>query len=228
MRSITGLAIAAVLAAGIGIAKANVYSYTTPVLGETSASTDSTNFTPASFNGSLGHLTDVSLTLVGSLNISETILVQPNGPQPQKGLYFETLATAYGDGTYPPNSFGQNPQTFREPGVIGTQYVTAQEQVAASFAIESQFIGDYVGNGTADSNLTGLAEFNSRAYMPDGNPYGIQTFSESAHTYFTGQLIETFTYDPVPVPEPGSLALLGTAGLLLAGAMRLSKRRNRS
>ena len=225
MRSTIGLAIAAVLAAGIGVAKADVYSYTTPVSGETSASTDTTNFIPASFNSSLGQLTDVSLTLVGSLNISEAILVQPNGPPPQPGLYFETLATAYGYGTYPPNSFGQNPQMFRESGVIGTRYVTAQGQAAASFAVESQFVSGYLGNGSPDPNLEGLAEFNTRAYMPDGTPYGISTFSESAHTYFTGQLIETFTYNPINVPEPGSLALLGTASLLLAGATSLTRRR---
>jgi hypothetical protein len=223
MRPTTGLAIAAVLAAGIGIAKADVYTYTRPVSGESSAAIDSTNFIPASFNGSLGQLTAVSLDLVGSLNISEAILVQPNGPQPQPGIYFETLTIAYGDGGPPQN--GRTPQMFTEPGVIGSQYVTAQGGAAAGFAVASQFVSDYVGNGSPDTNLEGLAEFNSRAYMPNGDPYGTQTFSESAHTFFNGQLIETFTYNPVPVPEPGSLTLLGTASLLLAGATSLTRRR---
>ena len=237
MLSIEGLAVAAVLVAAIGMAKADVYSYTTPVSGVTNDSTDSTYFFPASFNSGLGQLTGVGLTFTGTLNVSDLIVVTPEGQPPQPGIYFQTNASVVGDGISPQNPNGLDLNIGTEPGVIGAQYVTAQGQVTASFAVAAQAVADYAGNGSLNSNLDGFVEFNSFPYMQNGNYYTYQTFPNTPQAIFTGALIETFTYQPAgvaksgtgqqpaSVPEPGSLALLGTAGIMLAGARKLTRRR---
>jgi hypothetical protein len=220
MRSTLYLATLALLA-GIGTARADVYSVSTSLQGE--ADPDYfLRFTAPHFNQDLGALAGVTLFLYGSIDVTATgNFDEPYANDPATAKVVNNLRFI-GDGintsvisvNLPETATGTYSElhapglpvsaTFNIPAANVPDYADSAIDLSGDFAIDSNFFKV----GTNDP-----FPFNPGGYIRD---------------IFTGTLTTTFTYQPTHVPEPGSLALLGAAAVMLAGATRLTKRRPRS
>lgn len=225
MRSTKRLMTAAALVAGMGIAQASVYSNTTALSGN-DLDNSQINFTTSAFNPSLGTLDAVSLTFQGSY--ATTLSDGPSYLPANEAVIFHNSIGVSAPGIE--YAYGNNYQLL--PNSYGTENGAARNVVGQTSLISATF---NVAPAGLHTYLSGYIHGNfglvGATYSPTtGQFLGLDM--QDSNSVFSGNLIETFTYtaaaDPTNVPEPGSLALLGTAVVMLAGAARVRRRRPRS
>jgi hypothetical protein len=235
---IAAASVIAILSAISLAARAGTYNYTENISGASGDSANGISFDPHVFNNSLGTLTGVSFSFTGNLGITGFDALLPPGYEQLTPVYFKNTASVIGDGFTPPG--GNPPVDYNLPNsstgfvVMGGDNVSVSALISANFGVLPGSIADYAnpanaptGNsfpGTLGFPLSGYLQFDSIAYIP--TPGRGRLGFGSWIDQFQGTMTQTFTY--TPVPEPGSLALLGTAVAMLAGAARLTTRRPRS
>ncbi len=221
MRFTTGLVLAAALMAGGSVAKADVYSVTTSYSGSGEIF-DTFNFYPATFDTSKGTLSAVSLNFQGDVQSTETGHPAPPLSTDQTLLEFRNYFGIVGDGfsLYTPLATTYGLARFH---YVGYGYSSVAAPFNLTFSVPKSDVIDY-----ADCTACIVGDVRGGATFFDAateRPFSAMGTLEDELTSVEGSLTETFTYDPVHVPEPGSLALLGTAGIMLVGAIKLTRRR---
>jgi hypothetical protein len=199
------------LSAASYAARADVMTYTQSLGGDAYNTID---FTAPVFNASQGTLTGVTFAFGGK----QTIYIgdwsypsnQPPIPFPyQVGIHNTIVLAGFGSN----NPAGVNTLVYALPdsrGTVGTNQIIGTDYFQYTFNLPSS---DYAGFSIP--NYGGWLGLYSTAYsLTTGAPSNFGATSEG--NPFQGSLTTTFTY--TPVPEPGSLALLGTALVMLAGA----------
>ena len=210
MPNLKRLAFASILAlsAATCAARATTISYSTAFTGNDGEA----RFNAQAFNQSLGTLTSASVTLSGVMTgvVSSPVLNQTSSPFTVRYVSSGNLS-----GDYMPFDQTGNPTDEIMPNQDFLS--TAGIQFSNTFAAPmSWFTGYAPGQLAALDLLYGASIYNTVTGRPlyiGGSDVSWQLF---------GNFIQTLTYtpssDPTNVPEPGSLTLLGTALVMLAGA----------
>lgn len=239
MKTTKCLVLALVLAAGIGTARADVGYYSMPL----SAGWDGEgilHYLPIQWDNAKGHLKAVALDFSGNASFTAFEAMRGSGQYPSDAtlpLTFVVSGHLIGDG-FTPGPYGSSSGNIADMATfhgLGTDSsVTGSGPISASFDVPKWALSDFTGRTRKLGGLDGELDLSASFYGSDGNriAFGGQAGS------FTGTMTEVFNFNPVnphaddrprhPVPEPGSLALLGTAAAMLAGATRLTKRRRYS
>lgn len=237
MRVLMGLAALSALALAPAAARADVITYSQSYPGGgTSNGGQAQGFAPTDwdgtaqgvtlpqFNPSLGHLTGVTVSLVGNINTYGTLNNIGSSPA-DINSYTTTMdisLLAPGSSTplitVSPVVLGINPPDGTpftlQPGESYT-FGSADAPVSDSDSdvISPTSLSPYVGSGSLRFPLT--AQANTLDDYTGGNLQIAQNTAAEA------EATVTYAYDPAttPVPEPASSALLG-AGLLCLGLLR--------
>lgn len=146
MRSTKCLVAAAVLAAGIGTARADVYSIVTPLNGGFDDGAFDIGLNPAVFNDSLGALTGVTQSITGAVQVSVFAAGGGGNPPLQTPLHLEFQVGIRMD-TYGfiagPNSGSYVADAGTFPGNGDYSEVSGQGSVAASFQVPQAYVSAY-------------------------------------------------------------------------------------
>jgi hypothetical protein len=219
-------------------AHAGVYSVSQSIGGDAWALGVEVN-TPA-FDTALGKLIGMSLTVSGAETVYISGYLGEGSPLPpaEVGLhntinltgYGGNLASPFNEFYYPLENttaqvtpdFGVGKSGF-SPFPGGVYSIIGTVGVNKTFDLSESQLAYFAEPGSTGGGSLGL---DSIDYTLSNGSHGIGG-ENSEGNFFSGTLTTTFTYRPMHVPEPGSLALLGTAAIMLAGVARLATRRKR-
>lgn len=219
---------AAALAASLGAARADVYSYTAAMSGGWDDSGGEVTMSPIMFNRNLGILRGVTYHISGIASVADYddlgVELPNNSPL---AVIMQVTARLFLYGFYGDKHVGYAADAGSFPANGTYNEVSGSGAIDVSFKVPHRFVAGYADPSNTNP-IGGLGQgiaFMAFAYAPGS---GLPLRFDGQLGTFTGSYTETFYYSPThrhPVPEPTSFAILGTGVLMLAGGLR--RRRSR-
>ena len=213
MHSRLGLLVIGATMATAGAASASVITVTQPLSISTgSLNGGGVNFNTPDFNTSLGTLTGITLQFTGT--VQDQALFEEGAPE--GGTFTAVNSASLNAGGFPLfTTYNLASGTFMF-NAGAPSALSSTTNVSFTAAVPAAALSEYT-TGLPPGYETSTVFFGFNIFDSHGDKVGVS----DGETKFVGQLLETYTY--TPLPEPGTVALVAFGMLTLLGVRRASR-----